>query len=123
MVSPMPEPMKVTPVSRGRWIVEGDPGKLSNAGKLYRVYWTDGWCEIRGSCRFINPNGPTGRRVIAAIEATLPTGASPPRLGPENPPTGHTDPKTNHQEETIANPPCCNGGPQWGHAFSCPTLP
>jgi len=23
----------------------------------------------------------------------------------------------------IAAPPCCDGGPQWGHASTCPTLP
>ena len=21
------------------------------------------------------------------------------------------------------NPPCCAGGPQWGHAWNCPSLP
>lgn len=21
------------------------------------------------------------------------------------------------------NPPCCKGGPQWGHDWDCPTLP
>lgn len=25
--------------------------------------------------------------------------------------------------DMIANPPCCNGGPQWGHDWNCPTLP
>lgn len=25
--------------------------------------------------------------------------------------------------DLIANPPCCDGGPQWGHAWTCPTLP
>lgn len=23
----------------------------------------------------------------------------------------------------LENPPCCNGGPQWGHAPNCPKLP
>ena len=23
----------------------------------------------------------------------------------------------------LENPPCCKGGPQWGHAWDCPTLP
>lgn len=22
--------------------------------------------------------------------------------------------------DMIANPPCCDGGPQWGHAWTCP---
>jgi hypothetical protein len=29
-------------------------------------------------------------------------------------------------EERLAaleNPPCCEGGPQWGHAWSCPKCP
>ena len=25
--------------------------------------------------------------------------------------------------DMIANPPCCNGGPQWGHDWKCSTLP
>lgn len=24
---------------------------------------------------------------------------------------------------TLDNPPCCQGGPQWGHDWHCPTLP
>ena len=23
----------------------------------------------------------------------------------------------------LENPPCCGGGPQWGHAWTCPRLP
>lgn len=23
----------------------------------------------------------------------------------------------------VENPPCCKGGPQWGHAWDCPSLP
>jgi hypothetical protein len=23
----------------------------------------------------------------------------------------------------LENPPCCKGGPQWGHDWHCPTLP
>jgi hypothetical protein len=25
--------------------------------------------------------------------------------------------------EELENPPCCNGGPQWGHAWECPKCP
>jgi hypothetical protein len=25
--------------------------------------------------------------------------------------------------ERLENPPCCKGGPQWGHDWNCRTLP
>jgi hypothetical protein len=28
-----------------------------------------------------------------------------------------------HRIKALENPPCCTGGPQWGHTYACPKCP
>ena len=85
----MPEPMKATPVSRTHELIRHRHFSYAQLSQR----------EVKTRQRhFINPDGPTGRRVIAAVEATLSAESPPPRPGPENVSAGHTDPTTNHQQ-------------------------
>lgn len=38
-------------------------------------------------------------------------------------PIGPDDPIPTGKPWTEADEPCCDGGPQWGHAWSCPHCP
>lgn len=42
---------------------------------------------------------------------------------PDEPAGRHHKPDTEARLHALENPPCCEGGPQWGHAWNCPKLP
>lgn len=82
------------------------------------------------SGRNSTPNETPDPRNRAATELGLP----PDQLNPIPMSNGqtawaHTPPPTpahtgrHHKPDADENPACCDGGPQWGHAWNCPKLP